>query len=76
MGEKGFEQKALVRAVDGAAQEPRRAARELRWATPGGRFQVCRDEGGSATALGQLALFAEFLEVTGLFARGGGVPRI
>ncbi|KFB68296.1 MAG: Transposase [Candidatus Accumulibacter vicinus] len=38
-------------------------------ATPGGRFHVRWDEGGSATALGQLAFFAEFLEVSGLFAR-------
>ncbi|TMQ75980.1 hypothetical protein ACCUM_0202 [Candidatus Accumulibacter phosphatis] len=37
-------------------------------ATPGGRFQVRWDEGGRATALGQLTFFAEFLEVSGLFA--------
>ena len=42
---------------------------EYRLSTPGGRFQVRWDEGGSATALGQLAFFAEFLEVTGLFER-------
>jgi hypothetical protein len=35
--------------------------------TPGGRFQVRWDENGSATALGQLPFFAEFLEVSGLF---------
>jgi hypothetical protein len=66
MGERQFEQKALVKAVDGALQE--RTAAELRVDTPGGRFQVRWDEGGSATALGQLAFFAEFLEVSGLFA--------
>lgn len=44
-------------------------AAELSIATPGGRFQVRWDEGGSATALGQLAFFAEFLEVSGLFDR-------
>ena len=65
MGEKEFEQKALGRAVDGAVQEPERAAAELRLATPGGRFQVRRDEGGSATALGQLAFFAGFQAVSG-----------
>jgi len=64
-----FEQKALVKAVDGALQEQGRLAAELRVATPGGRFHVRWDEGGSATALGQLAFFAEFLEVSGLFAR-------
>jgi hypothetical protein len=41
----------------------------LRVATPGGRFHVRWDEGGSATALGQLVFFAEFLDVSGLFAR-------
>lgn len=69
MGEMGFEQKALVKAVDGALQEQERGVEELRLATPGGCFHVRWDEGGSATALGQLAFFAEFLEVSGLFAR-------
>ena len=69
MGEMEFEQKALVKAVDGALQEQGRVAAELRVATPGGRFHVRWDEGGSATALGQLPFFAEFLEVSGLFAR-------
>ena len=35
----------------------------------GGRFQVRWDENGSASALGQLVFFAEFLEVSGLFER-------
>jgi hypothetical protein len=69
MGEMEFEQKALVKAVDSALQEQERAAEELRVATPGGRFHVRWDEDGSATALGQLAFFAEFLEVSGLFSR-------
>ena len=69
MGEMEFEQKALVKAVDPALQEQERAAEELWVATPGGRFHVRWDEGGSATALGQLAFFAEFLEVSGLFSR-------
>jgi hypothetical protein len=68
MGEMDVEQKALVKAVDVALQEQARAGEELRLATPGGRFHVRWDEGGSATALGQLAFFAEFLEVSGLFA--------
>ena len=68
MGEKEFEQKALVKAVDGALQEVERAAVERSVSTPGGRFLVRWDEGGSATALGQLPFFAEFLEVSGVFA--------
>jgi hypothetical protein len=64
MGEREFEQKALVAAVDGAMAEQ---AAELRVNTPGGRFQVRWDENGSATALGQLPFFAEYLEVSGLF---------
>jgi len=71
MGECEFEQKAVVKAVDSAlqAQVQERVAEELRLVTPRGRFQVRWDENGSATALGQLTFFAEFLEVTGLFAR-------
>ena len=41
----------------------------MRLSTPGGRYQVRWDDSGGATALGQLAFFAEFLEVTGLFER-------
>ena len=69
MGETDFEHKEIVKAVDSALQEGVQAAAEMRVATPGGRFHVRWDEGGSATALGQLAFFAEFLEVSGLFAR-------
>lgn len=70
MGEQQFERKALVKAIGTGLQEHARTAEEgLRVATPGGRFQVRWDEGGTATALGQLAFFAEFLEVSGLFAR-------
>ena len=67
MGEWDFEQKAVVKAVEQAREQG-----ELRLSTPGGRFQVRWDEGGSATALGQLAFFAEFLEVSGLFERWVG----
>lgn len=69
MGDAEFEQKGLVSAVQGAVAEQVKAAAELSIATPGGRFQVRWDEGGSATALGQLPFFAEFLEVSGLFDR-------
>jgi hypothetical protein len=69
MGEAGFEESALVAAVRGAMEEQVEQAVDLRVSTPGGRFQVRWDEGGSASALGQLAFFAEFLEVSGLFER-------
>jgi hypothetical protein len=67
MGEKEFEQKVLVKTVAGAIQEVAQSSEELRLSTPGGRFHVRWDEGGSATAMGQLAFFAEFLEAAGLF---------
>ena len=69
MGESEFGRKTLVKAVDSAVQEMEQEAEEMRVSTPGGRFHVRWDEGGSATALGQLAFFAEFLEVSGLFGR-------
>jgi hypothetical protein len=42
---------------------------DLRVATPGGVFQVRWDENASASALGQLAFFGEFLQVPELFER-------
>lgn len=69
MGEQEFEQKALAKAIVTVLRDQERATEELRVATPGGRFHVRWDEGGSATALGQLAFFAEYLDVSGLFAR-------
>ncbi|SER51030.1 hypothetical protein SAMN05421690_10331, partial [Nitrosomonas sp. Nm51] len=68
MGEIEFEQSKLVKAVEIAVQEMDQSTRELCLSTPGGRFHVRWDEGGSATAMGQLAFFAEFLEVSGLFS--------
>ena len=69
MGERKFEQTAVVKALDGVMAEPSESCRDLRVNTPGGRFHVRWDENGSASALGQLAFFAEFLEVSGLFER-------
>ena len=69
MGELNFEKKALVKAVDESIAEQISHAAGLRVTTPGGRFQVRWDENGSASALGQLAFFAEFLDVSGLFER-------
>lgn len=67
MGEAEFEQKGLVTAVEGALSALSTLATEQRVATPGGQFLVRWDENGSASALGQLAFFAEFLQVSGLF---------
>ncbi|SDZ22125.1 hypothetical protein [Nitrosomonas sp. Nm58] len=69
MGEEDFDEKEVVKVVDSAVQEMAPAAEEMCLLTPGGRFHVRWDENGSATALGQLAFFAEFLEVSGLFSR-------
>jgi hypothetical protein len=69
MGELKCEQKALVKAVGQALMESDRDLTDYRLATPGGRFHVRWDETGSATALGQLPFFAEFLEVSGVFDR-------
>ena len=69
MGEVEVEQNTLVKAVCGAVAEQGGQAAELRVDTPGGRFQVRWGENGSATALGKSAVFAEFLEVSGLFER-------
>ena len=69
MGDIENAQRAMVKAVSGAVEELAREPSAMNVATPGGRFQVRWDEGGSATALGQLAFFAEFLEVSGLFLR-------
>ena len=69
MGEIKFKKKTLVEAINTTLQKTEQTAAEQSVATPGGRFHVRWDEGGSATALGQLPFFAEFLEVSGLFAR-------
>ena len=42
---------------------------DLRVDTPVGRFHIKWDEGGSATVLGQLPFFSEWLEATGLLSR-------
>ena len=64
--------KSGVGAVAAACQETRKAVgaqahEALRVHTPGGVFSVRWDARGSATAMGQLAFFAEYLEATGLF---------
>lgn len=69
MGEMTFEQTVMLKAVATALVERSGGGGDLCVSTPGGRFQVRWDENGSASALGQLAFFAEFLDVSGLFER-------
>ena len=74
MGERNSARELAVKAVSAACQEAIDRMVEpsddaMRVQTPGGVFSVRWDERGSATALGQLAFFAEYLEATGLFER-------
>jgi len=80
MGERKLGPVQAMKAVARANQEAVETMVEttdesMRVRTPGGVFSVRWDERGSATALGQLAFFAEYLEATGLFERWlGGCP--
>lgn len=72
MGERELAAVEALKAVAAACQEAIKATVEasdegMRVQAPGGLFTVRWDERGSATALGQLAFFAEYLETTGLF---------
>ena len=70
MGEAEFEPNVMVAAGQSAlAEQSAMVAQEMRLSTPGGRYQVSWDDTGSATALGQLPFFAEFLDVSGVFER-------
>jgi hypothetical protein len=69
MGERILEPNLLAEAVGEAVIAQAIQPTGYRITTDGGRFHVRWDENGSASALGQLAFFAEFLEVTGLFER-------
>ena len=69
MGEDKFAQTALAQAVQGAIAVLPQHSADLRVATPGGVFQVRWDDNAGASALGQLAFFGEFLEVSQLFER-------
>ena len=68
MGEEKFEQTAVAKAVQETIAALKKSS-DLRVATPGGVFQVRWDDSASASTLGQLAFFGQFLEVTGLFQR-------
>jgi hypothetical protein len=70
MGEAEFKANGIAAAVIEAVGDMATSTEsEMRLMTPGGRYQVRWDEGGNATAMGQLAFFAEFLDVSGLFER-------
>jgi hypothetical protein len=68
MGECNSPVKTVVVAVQDAVESMVQESEEaMRVRTPGGVFSVRWDERASATAMGQLAFFAEYLEATGLF---------
>lgn len=74
MGEHELATVEAVTAVAGACREViettvKSVGEGMRVQTPGGVFTVRWDTRGSATALGQLAFFAEYLQATGLFER-------
>jgi len=74
MGERKLASGKALKAVSAACRDSVNAAVEavddsMQVRTPGGVFSVRWDQRGSATALGQLAFFAEYLEATGLFER-------
>jgi hypothetical protein len=80
MGEGGPAPGNARTAVAAACQESidtmvESAQEALRVRTPGGVFEVRWDERGSATALGQLAFFAEYLEDTGFSSDGSRAAR-
>lgn len=68
MGEADFAQNQTSQACQETLKRYEQAADEaLRIKTPGGVFEVQWNCEGKATAMGQLAFFAEFLEASGLF---------
>jgi hypothetical protein len=68
MGEAEYKPNVMsVAVIEAVVDMAALSGSEMRLVTPGGRYQVRWDEGGSATAMGQLPFFAEFLEVSGLF---------
>jgi len=74
MGERKFAPAKAMKAVAAACQETintmvESAEEAMQVRTPGGVFKVRWDRRGSATSLGQMAFFGEYLEDTGLFER-------
>ncbi len=69
MGEHKRELKAVAIAVNQALDGRGDGDGAMSVVTPGGRIQVRWDTRENATAMGQLAFFAEYLEMAGLFER-------
>jgi hypothetical protein len=69
MGERKRKLKNAVIAVRQSLANPEGDNEPMTVVTAGGRIQVRWDPRANATAMGQLAFFAEFLEVAGLFER-------
>ncbi len=69
MGERKRKLKNAVIAVRQSLDNPEGDNEPMTVVTAGGRIQVRWDPRANATAMGQLAFFAEFLEVAGLFER-------
>lgn len=70
MGAEKFEANQTAVACQAAIEQCEQAAQEaLRVKTLGGVYDVQWNTQGKATAIGQLAFFAEFLEASGLFER-------
>jgi hypothetical protein len=69
MGERKRRLKNVAVAVKQAVDDVANSSAPMNVVTPGGKIQVQWDTKSNATAMGQLAFFAEFLEVAGLFER-------
>jgi len=68
MGEAQFAQSQTSQACQEAIEQCEQVVDEaMRVQTPGGVFEVQWSSDGKATAMGQLAFFAEFLQASGLF---------
>jgi hypothetical protein len=68
MGEADFAQSQTNQACQQTIEQYERVVDEtLRVQTPGGVFEIQWSSDGKATAIGQLAFFAEFLQASGLF---------
>lgn len=66
MGDAEFKANGMAAAVMDAVSDMGSASGSgMRLLTPGGRYQVRWDEGGSATAMGQLAVVPVVWTVTG-----------
>ena len=68
MGETNFKPNLIVSALENSLNQPSKIDEVLTVSTPGGTFHVRWDEEGTASPLGQLSFFGEFIDATDLFA--------